>query len=182
VSDSRSSRRLLVCVGAAVAAFGLGVSTFLAWTTTPIATGGRAAISGWGEVSGGSTLDGMNLNSVVGMLGGHGSYHPAIPVMVAAVIVLVCALVLSATRSTRRIGRPVAAVMGAAGLATGAWASVRIIRPADAMGVLRAGQYAAGAGPVVALVAGLVAAVIATVVLCGLVDPATPRPRRGIAP
>lgn len=174
-------RRARIAAGLAATAAGLALigSSFLGWITTPMHGGGRTAISGWGSISGGNELvDGVNLNT---LMAGIGSYRPAVPVVLLGAVTVIPGLIL-AVNTRRRLSRTMGALLGALGVAAALWAAIKVVAPGDAVGVLPDGQGSAGAGPVVALIAGLVIVAASAVALLGWLDPPLPVARRGVQP
>jgi hypothetical protein len=182
--DGAATDRLRVRIAAgsvAVAAGGALIgSSFLGWITTPMAGGGRTAISGWGSISGGDPLvDGVNFNT---LMAGVGSYRPGAPVLVMGAVTVIPGLILAVTGAGRRPSRVVGAVLALCGVAALIWGLLKAVAPGDALGVLPDGQGSPGAGPVLAAVAGLAILVVAGLLLAGLLDPAAPVRRAGVQP
>lgn len=178
--DPRRPHR--TAAGLAAAAGGLVAigSSFLGWISTPMETGGRTTISGWGRISGGDELvDGVDLNV---LMEGEGSYRPGVWAAVIGLVIIVPALVLAATGDGRRPNRMLLGLLllcGVGALGYGGW---RAVDPGDALGVLPAGYAATGGGPILLAVAGLVVAAVAVWGLVGGLDPLPPPVRRGIQP
>lgn len=171
--DLRVGYRRTTGLVAGAAGLGLVIASFLGWITTPMQSGGRTSISGWGVISGGSTeVDGVNFND---LMAGVGTYRPGAVALVAGVVALIPALIVAVTGAGRRPSRIVAALLGLAGTAAVVWGLIRAISPGDALGVLPAGQAAAGAGPYLTVACGIVLMAAAGGVLGGFLDPA---PRR----
>jgi hypothetical protein len=169
-ADPRAGTRRIVGLVAAAAALLLIIASFLSWISTPMQTGGRTTISGWGTISGGSDeVNGANLND---LMTGVGSYRPGAIALIAGVVALIPAVIISVTRPGRRPNRIVAVVLGVSGALALAWGVARTIAPGNAVGVLPAGQATVGVGPVLTAVAGLMLLAVAVVIIAGVLDPA----------
>lgn len=178
--DGRRSARSTAGMVAVAGGLALVGSSFLGWITTPMRTGGRTSISGWGTISGGSSLvNGVNLNT---LMAGVGSFRPAVPVVIAGAVTVIPGLILAVTGPGARPSRIVGAVLAACGLFATVWSLIKIVDPGNAVGVLPTGQAGVGAGPVVATVAGMAVLAVAVVLLAGLLDPPEPAARRGVQP
>lgn len=172
--DSRVAYRRAAGLVAGAGGLLLIVSSFLGWITTPMDTGGRTSISGWGLISGGSDeANGVNFND---LMSGVGSYRPGAVALIAGVAALIPALIIAVTGPGRRPNRVVAVVLALCGAVGLVWGLARVIAPGDALGVLPGGQATAGAGPYVAAFGGLLLLLTAGAILGGFVDP--PRPDR----
>jgi hypothetical protein len=175
IADSRVGYRRGAGLIAAAGGLLLIISSFLGWITTPMQTGGRTSISGWGLISGGSEeANGVNFND---LMSGVGTYRPGAVALIAGAVALIPALIVTVTGPGRRPSRIVAAVLAVCGGVGLVWGVARIIAPGDALGVLPGGQAAAGAGPYVAAFGGLVLLVVAGAVIGGFLDPPGVEPR-----
>ncbi len=180
MSDTRRRPRIAAGLLAGAAGLMLIGSTFAGWITTRMVGGGRTSISGWGVISGGDPLvDGTNLNT---LMAGMGSYRPALPVLIAGAVTVVAAAILTATGAGARPHRTVGVLLGLCGLFAAGWSVAKGLDPGDAVGVLPDGAGAAGVGPVIAAVSGLVIAAVAAVLLAGLLDPPEPAKPPGVQP
>jgi hypothetical protein len=178
-TDSRVAYRRGAGLVAGAAGLLLIASSFLAWITTPMQTGGRTTISGWGLISGGSDeANGVNFND---LMSGVGSYRPGAVALIAGAVALIPALIVAVTGPGRRPSRIVAVALAACGAVAVVWGIARIIAPGDALGVLPGGLASAGAGPYLAAFGGLVLLVVAGAVFSGFLDPAGSRNRSGSA-
>ncbi len=112
-TDSRVAYRRGAGLVAGAAGLLLIASSFLAWITTPMQTGGRTSISGWGLISGGSDeANGVNFND---LMSGVGSYRPGAVALIAGAVALIPALIVAVTGPGRRPSRIVAVVLAACG-------------------------------------------------------------------
>lgn len=169
-ADKSAGYRRIAGLVADAAGLGLIVASFLSWVTTPMQTGGRTSISGWGMISGGSDeVDGVNFND---LMSGAGSFRPGAVALIAGVVALIPALIIAVTGAGRRPNRVVAVVLGLAGAVAVVWGLIKAISPGDVLGVLPAGQASAGAGPYLTVFCGLVLIAVAVAVLGGFLDPA----------
>jgi hypothetical protein len=170
-TDTRLAYRRTAGLVAGAAGLLLMVASFLGWITTPMQSGGRASISGWGTISGGSAeVDGVNFNV---LMAGVGSYRPGAVALIAGAVALIPALIIAVTGAGKRPSRVVGVLLGLSGAVAVAWGLARVIAPGDALGVLPAGQHAAGAGPYLTALGGVVLVAAAGVVVSGFLDPAT---------
>lgn len=177
-ADGRRKARLAAGLIAAAGGLALVGSTFLGWITTGMTTGGHTAISGWGTISGGSSLvNGVNFNT---LMAGIGSYRPAVPVVIVGAVTVIPGLILAVTRAGSRPSRVIGALLAACGLVATGWSVAKLVDPGDALGVLPNGQGAAGNGPVLATVAGLAILATAAALFAGLLDPPEPAAPPGI--
>jgi hypothetical protein len=166
----------LVAVAGGLMAFGAG---FLPWLTTETEDGGTTSITGWGGITGSSGIAGTNLNDV---LGGAGTYRPALIGLVFGVIAGICGFVLLAHASDgRRPHRVTAAVLTLCGIACLGFGLWRGIDPGDAS-VFEAGETSAAFGPWLTAIAGLTLLAAAAAIFGGAIDPASRPARRGIQP
>jgi hypothetical protein len=177
-SAERRSVRVTVGVVAAAAGVAMVVSSFLTWVSTPVETGGRTRISGFGAISGASDIAGTNLNDVLQM-GGGGSYRPGLLGLIFGGIALVGAAVLLLVPGKARPHRVTAAVLILCGLVGAGWGLLRALAPGSA-GVLEAGDGRAGLGPWLLAAGGFVLLMVGTAVLAGLFDTPEPDRHRGI--
>jgi hypothetical protein len=167
--DDRLVPRRCAGLGAGAAALVLIVASFVGWISTPMQSGGRASISGWGMISGGSAeIDGANFND---LMAGVGTYRPGAVSLVAGVVALIPALIIAVTGAGHRPSRIVAAVIGLSGGVALAWGLAKVIVPGDALGVLPGGQSAAGAGPYLCAAGGIVLLAVSIAVIGGFLDP-----------
>src|SRR5690606_12418086 len=97
-------------------------------------------------------VDGVNLNDIMAE---EGSYRPGMVVLVAGGVAVFAGLILAATTAGVRPPRLLGVVLAAAGTVAAGWGLLRAFSPGDVIGVLPAGEAAAGAGPVTAAIAGL---------------------------
>lgn len=177
-ADSRLAPRRLVGLIAAAAGAVMVLASLLSWITTPMETGGRTAISGWGDITGGDpTIDGSNLNV---LMSGLGSYRPGVPGLIAGALALIPALIVAVTGAGHRPNRVAVGVLGLCGLVGAVWGIARAIVPGDAVGVLPDGLASAGWGPWLTALAGLVLVAASGAVLAGLLDPSSPGARAGL--
>lgn len=176
--DRRRRVRLVAGLVAVTGGLALIGSTFLGWISTAMDTGGRTTISGWGTISGGSSLvDGANFNT---LMAGVGSYRPAVPVVIAGAVTVIPGLIVAVTGAGRRPSRVIGALLAACGLVATGWSVAKLVDPGDAVGVLPDGQGSAGAGPLLAAVAGLALLLVAGSLLAGLLDPSGARDSPGM--
>jgi hypothetical protein len=170
-ADPRVAYRRSAGLAAGAAGLLLIGASFLGWITTPMQSGGRTSISGWGMISGGSDeVDGVNFND---LMAGVGSYRPGAVALVAGAVALIPALIIAVTGAGRRPSRLVGVLLGLCGAVAVAWGLARVIAPGDALGVLPSGQHAAGAGPYLTVLGGVVLVAAAGTVLSGFLDPVT---------
>lgn len=151
---ARSPREVLILgLAAAAAAIVAMGSSFLAWITTPMVTGGSTAITGWGTIVGGDDLvNGLNINDIMVDEGG---YQPGMVVLVAGGVAVFAGLILAATTAGNRPPRLLGAVLVGSGLVTAGFGLWKIVSPGDLIGLLPADDIGVGMGPIVALLAGL---------------------------
>lgn len=173
-NERRRSRPALVAgIAAGVGAVAAIVGAVLPWISTAGAAG-RVSITGFGSISG-SQLGGSNLNDLIA-IGGVGSYRPGLVGLVAGVIgvVLAVGVVLAAAGGVRgtRPWRWVSLPLLLLGLLTVGWGLWRTVAPGTAAGVLSEGDAAAGAGPVVTAIGGLLLLAAGGWLLSGRADPA----------
>lgn len=169
--DRRTCRLTAGMVALAAAAALIG-STFLAWVTTAMVSGGTTAISGWGTIRGGSRLvDGVNINTLMAGMG-DGTFRPGLPVVIAGAVAVLPAVVLAATGPGIRAHRTVGVILALCGLAALIQGLYRAIDPGNALGVLPGKDASLGAGPVIAAVAGAAICAVSLAVLTGALDPA----------
>ncbi|MET0863569.1 MAG: hypothetical protein ABWZ98_04485 [Nakamurella sp.] len=176
--DPSTSRR---AIGALAGLGGLVMigASFLPWITVETVDLGSAAINGWGGISGDTPIAGTNLNDV---LDGAGSYRPGLIGLIFGAIAVIAAIVIAGISQGNRPHRITAMVLVLCGLIAAGWGLFRGIDPGDA-GVLDAGEGAAGFGPWLLAIGGVLALVSAGLIFAGLIDPRlSAAGRRGIGP
>jgi hypothetical protein len=167
-----------VAAMAAVGAVTAALASFLPWVGTDTEDGGTTSLTGWGSISGTSSIAGTNLNDVMDSW----TYRPGLIGLIFGTIGVIAAISLAATAgSSTRPHRITAAVLTLCGLACLGWGVLRGIAPGDA-GVFDAGETYPEVGPWVTAVGGAVMIAAAVVVFAGRIDPPVPMPRRGIQP
>lgn len=154
-------------------------SSFLPWISTDTEDGGSTAITGWGGITGSSGIAGTNLNEV---LDGAGTYRPGLIGAIFGVIALIAAIAVASVAGGARPHRVSAAVLVLCGVAGVGWGLYRGFDPGDA-GVFEAGEAAAGIGPWLTALGGVLVLAAAVSILVGAGDPPAPATgRRGIQP
>lgn len=175
-------RRLRSLLALALAASGLvaALAGFLGWLVVAIDTGGRTVVNGWGAISGNAALAGENLN---GLTGGDGSFRPALLPLSLGVLLVAGAIALLPPPRGEHPYRIGAALTALVGVVMTVWGVIRLLDP-DPLAILEDGEAAAGAGPWVVAVCGLIGIAATTPIFAGRVDElAAPRPRsKGIQP
>lgn len=157
------------------------IGAFLSWLSTSSDAGGNTVISGFGTISGGSTLTGQNLNDLLSM-GGLGSFRPGLIGLIFGILAVLTGIVVALQRPRGAHSFRVAAVLLLLCGAVGAgWGLYRGFAPGTA-GILAAGDGSAGAGPWMTSVGGLVIAGAGCWLLAGRADRGVNRPlgNRGI--
>ena len=171
-----------VVIGGAALTGGLlaVVATFLPWITTDTEDGGTTSITGWGGITGSSQIAGTNLNDV---LDGSGTYRPGLIGLMFGLIAAVAGFVIMVyLPEGRRPHRITAAVLSLCGLVCFGFGLWRGLDPGDAS-VFEAGETAAGLGPWLTVVSGLLIMAPAAAIFAGRIDAPASRPvRRGIQP
>ncbi|NNG34706.1 hypothetical protein [Nakamurella aerolata] len=169
----RSSPALFAGIVAGLGGAAAIVGAVLPWISTT-GEGGRIGISGLGSITG-SQLGGSNLNDLIA-IGGVGSYRPGLVGLVAGIITVLLGIgiVLAAAGGVRgsRPWRWVSLPLLLLGVLTAGWGLWRTFAPGTAAGVLAAGDAAAGAGPVVSAIGGVLMLVAGGWLLSGRADPA----------
>ena len=185
--EKRAVRRArLLAAGAAIGSLLMISAAFLSWVGTDTDDGGTTAITGWGTITGDSDIAGTNLNDVLDITGSS-TYRPGLLGVIFGGIGLLAAVVLAASaarRTTRSPARPhriTAAVLTVCGTVGLGWGIVRGVAPGDA-GVLGPGDGAAGVGPWLTAVGGLLLIAVAVSVFAGTADPPEALRSRGIQP
>lgn len=166
---------------AAVAAMGAGLAigaSFLPWIHTDTEDGGTTAITGWGGITGSSSIAGTNLNDV---LDGAGTYRPGVVGVIFGAIALIAAIAIASVSQGHRPHRVTASVLVLCGLVCAGWGLYRGLDPGDA-GVLEAGEATAGLGPWLTALGGVIIIADAAAIFAGVIDPQVPTGRRGIQP
>jgi hypothetical protein len=154
-------------------------SSFLPWISTDTEDGGRTAITGWGGITGSSGIAGTNLNEV---LDGDGTYRPGLIGAIFGVIALIAAISLASVAGGARPHRVTASVLALCGLVGAGWGLFRALDPGNA-GVFDAGDAAAGVGPWLTTLGGVVVLAAAATIFVGVIDPPVAATgRRGIQP
>ncbi|MEP6562697.1 MAG: hypothetical protein ABJD68_16680 [Nakamurella sp.] len=154
-------------------------ASFLTWISTATEDGGNTAIDGWGGISGSSQIAGTNLNDV---LDGAGSYRPGLIGLIFGAVTVIAAIVIASIARGPRPHRITAALLVLCGLVAVGWGVFRSIDPGDA-GVFDAGEAAAGFGPWLLVLGGVLALLSAVLIFVGVIDPRAFTPgRRGIQP
>lgn len=170
-------RRGIALVAASGGLLAIGAS-FAPWISTDTEDGGSTSISGWGGITGSSSIAGTNLNDV---LDGAGTYRPGLFGVIFGVIAVICGIAIAAVYRGRRPHRITACVLGVCGILCAAWGLFRGSNPGDA-GVFEAGDAAAGIGPWLTTLAGIIMIIAATAIFARIIDPPEPVSRRGIQP
>jgi hypothetical protein len=178
-TDKTDSRRRGVAAGAASGGLLAIGASFLPWIHTDTDDGGSTAITGWGGITGSSSIAGTNLNDV---LDGVGTYRPGVVGVVFGSITVVAAIAIAGVSKGQRPHRITASVLMLAGLICIGWGLYRGLDPGDA-GVFEAGEASAGLGPWLTAVGGVITAAAAAMIFAGVIDPALRGGvRRGIQP
>ncbi|MET0964770.1 MAG: hypothetical protein ABWZ02_00145 [Nakamurella sp.] len=176
--DPHATRRGIGALAGLAGLLMIGAS-FLPWISTATQDFGSAAINGWGGVTGDSQLAGININDA---LDGAASYRPGLIGLIFGVIAVIAGIVISSIARGSRPHRITAMVLLPCGLISVGWGLLRGIDPGDA-GVLEAGEAAAGFGPWLLAIGGLLALAAAAAIFAGVIDPRLPAgARRGIGP
>lgn len=172
-------RRSIAAVAGLGALVMIGAS-FLPWISTDTEDGGSTAITGWGGITGSSGIAGTNLNEV---LDGVGTYRPGLIGTIFGVLALIAAIAIGSVTTGRRPHRVTASVLILSGLAGVGWGLFRGLEPGDA-GVFDAGDAAAGIGPWLTALGGVLIIAAAVSIFAGVIDPPVPvrDARRGIQP
>jgi len=144
---ARRGVAILAGVGAVLA---MG-SSFLPWISTATDDGGTTTITGWGGISGSSSIAGTNLNDA---LAGAGTYRPGVLGLIFGSIALIAAIAIGSVSTGQRPHRITAAVLSLTGLICTGWGVFRGVDPGDA-GVFEAGDVSAALGPWLTAVAGV---------------------------
>jgi hypothetical protein len=175
---SAGLRRAIGAVAGLGALLMIGAS-FLPWISTDTEDGGTTTITGWGGITGSSGIAGTNLNDV---LDGDGSYRPGLIGAIFGVIALIAAIAIASVQGGARPHRVTAAGLSLCGLVGGGWGLFRGLDPGDA-GVFDVGEAAAGIGPWLTALGGVVVIAAAVTIFVGVIDPpARATDRRGIQP
>ena len=124
-------RRAVAAVAGVGALLAIG-SSFLPWISTATEDGGTTSITGWGGISGSSSIAGTNLNDV---LGGAASYRPGLLGLVFGGIALIAAIAIASVSLGQRPHRITAAVLSLTGLICTGWGTFRGVEPRDAGGL-----------------------------------------------
>lgn len=128
---------------------------FLSWLSTSTDAGGKAVVSGFGTISGGSTLAGQNLNDLLSM-GGLDSFRPGLIGLIFGILAVLAGIMVALLRPRGPHSfRVVAALLLLCGVVGAGWGLYRGFAPGTA-GILAVGDGAAGAGPWITAVGGLV--------------------------
>ena len=88
-------------------------SSFLPWISTATEDGGTTSITGWGGISGSSSIAGTNLNDV---LDGAATYRPGLLGLIFGGIALIAAIAIASVSQGQRPHRITAAVLSLTGL------------------------------------------------------------------
>ena len=178
-TDRATSRRRLLAALAGLGGALAVVASFLPWIHTDTEDGGNTAITGWGGITGSSSIAGTNLNEV---LDGSGTYRPGLLGVIFGVIAVIAAIAVASVSVGPRPHRVTASVLMLCGLVLAGWGLYRGIDAGDA-GVFEPGEASAGLGPFLTAAGGLLAVVAAVGIFTGQIDPAAPPAgRRGIQP
>jgi len=178
-SDPATTRRWIVAGVAAAGGLLAVVASFLSWIHTETVDGGNTAITGWGGITGSSSIAGSNLNEV---LDGESTYRPGVIGVIFGLIAVVAAIAIASVAKGQRPHRITASVLVLCGLVLAAWGLYRGIDAGDA-GVFEPGEASAGAGPFLTAVGGVLTIVAAVAIFAGLIDPPERLTgRRGIQP
>ncbi len=154
-------------------------SSFLPWISTDTEDGGSTSITGWGGITGSSGIAGTNLNDV---LDGTGTYRPGLIGAIFGLIAVIAAIAIAGVQGGARPHRVTAAVLSLCGLVGVGWGLFRGLDPGDA-GVFNAGEAAAGIGPWLTALGGIVVIASAMTIFFGIIDqPVQAIDRRGIQP
>ena len=172
---SGKARRWVAAVAGVGGLLAIG-SSFLSWISTATEDGGTTSITGWGGISGSSSIAGTNLNDV---LDGAGSYRPGLLGLIFGSIALIAAIAIASVSQGQRPHRITAAVLSLTGLICTGWGVFRGVDPGDA-GVFEAGDVSVGVGPWLTALGGVLMLVAAAAIFAGVIDPPAPPARRGI--
>jgi hypothetical protein len=154
-------------------------ASLLPWISTNTEDGGSTTINGWGGITGSSQIAGTNLNDV---LDGAASYRPGLIGLIFGVITVIAAIVIASIAKGLRPHRITAALLVLCGLVAVGWGVFRGVNPGDA-GVLDAGEAAAGLGPWLLVLGGVLTLAAAVLIFAGVIDPQlSASGRRGIQP
>jgi len=153
-------------------------ASFLPWISTDTIDGGSTSIDGWGGITGSSQIAGTNLNDVLD----GASYRPGLIGVIFGVITVIAAIVIASIANGPQPHRITAALLTLSGLVALGWGVFRGINAGDA-GVFDAGEAAAGFGPWLLVLGGVLALAAAVLIFSGVIDPRSSIPgRRGIQP
>ena len=166
-TDRITRRRWAIAAVAAAGALLAIVASFLPWIHTDTVDGGNTAITGWGGITGSSSIAGTNLNEV---LDGDGTYRPGVIGVLFGVIALIAALAIASVSKGQRPHRITASVLVLCGLVLGGWGLYRGLDAGDA-GVFEPGEASAGLGPFLTALGGVLILAAAVGVFAGLIDP-----------
>ncbi len=173
-----TTARRWVGVLAGVAGLLMIGASFLPWISAGTEDGGSTSITGWGGITGASSIAGTNLNDV---LDGDGTYRPGLIGLIFGTVTVIAAIAIAAVAGGTHPHRVTAAVLVLCGIITAGWGLYRALAPGEA-NVFRAGETSAGLGPWCTTVAGVLAIAAATLVFAGRIDPPSRSPRRPIQP
>lgn len=158
--------RLLLALTLAVSGLLAALSGFVGWLVVATGSGGRSVVNGWGAISGNPALAGENLNTLTA---GNGSFRPALLAFSAGVLLIAGAITLLPAPRGEHPYRIGAALIALVGVVLTVWGVVRLLDP-DPLAILEAGEAAAGPGPWVAAICGVVALAAVVPVFLGRVD------------
>ncbi|MGI8414748.1 MAG: hypothetical protein ACR2P2_00770 [Nakamurella sp.] len=157
------------------------IGAFLSWLSTSSDAGGSTVISGFGTISGGSTLAGQNLNDLLS-IGGLGTFRPGLIGLIFGSLAVLGGIAVALQRPRGAHSFRVAAVfLLLCGVVGAGWGLYRSFAPGTA-GILAAGDGSAGTGPWMTAAGGLVIVAAGCWLLAGRADPTGNRPlgNRGI--
>ncbi len=153
-------------------------ASFLPWISAATEDGGSTSITGWGGITGASSIAGTNLNDV---LDGDGTYRPGLIGLIFGVLTVIAAIAIASGARGARPHRITAALLTLCGLVTAGWGLFRALSPGDA-NVFEAGETTSGLGPWCTAAAGVLAIAAAVLIFAGRIDPPSRSPRRPIQP
>ena len=128
-TDRATSRRRLLAALAGLGGALAIVASFLPWIHTDTEDGGNTAITGWGGITGSSSIAGTNLNEV---LDGSGTYRPGLFGVIFGVIAVIAAIAVASVSNGPRPHRVTASVLMLCGLVLAGWGLYRAIDAGDA--------------------------------------------------
>lgn len=145
------------------------IGAFLTWVSTASDAGGNTVISGFGTISGSTAAAGQNLNDLLSV-GGLGTFRPGLIGLIFGVLAVLAGIAVAPQQPRRAHSfRVAAAILLLCGAVGAGWGLYRGFAPGTA-GILATGDAAAGAGPWLTAVGGVVIVGAACWLLAGRAD------------